>query len=60
MGRASTTASSLLSKIGRVARAVESPLEGTLKTVTISREADGWYVCFSCADVPVQPFAHRS
>jgi putative transposase len=31
------------------------PLAGTPKTVTISREADGWYVCFSCADVPVQP-----
>ena len=30
-------------------------MEGTPKTVTISREADGWYVCFSCADVPVQP-----
>jgi putative transposase len=23
--------------------------------VTISREADGWYVCFSCAQVPIQP-----
>jgi len=23
--------------------------------VTISREADGWYVCFSCTDVPIQP-----
>ena len=33
------------------------PLEGTPKTVTISREADGWYVCFSCADVPIQPLA---
>ena len=22
-----------------------------------AREADGWYVCFSCADVPVQPLA---
>jgi putative transposase len=31
------------------------PLEGALKTVTLSREADGWYVCFSCADVPVSP-----
>src|SRR5262249_57534662 len=31
------------------------PLEGVPKTVTISRQADGWYVCFSCADVPVQP-----
>jgi putative transposase len=29
-------------------------LEGTPKTVTIAKEADGWYVCFSCADVPVQ------
>jgi putative transposase len=32
-------------------------LEGTPKTVTISREADGWYACFACAEVPVQPFA---
>jgi len=31
------------------------PLEGTPKTVTVSREADGWYVGFSCADVPMQP-----
>jgi putative transposase len=30
-------------------------MEGTPKTVTIRREADGWYVCFSCVDVPVQP-----
>ena len=29
-------------------------MEGTPKTVTLSREADGWYVCFSCADVPVR------
>ena len=36
-------------------RALVPPIEGTPKTVTISREADGWYVCFSCADVPVQP-----
>jgi len=31
------------------------PIEGTPKTVAISQEADGWYVCFSCADIPVQP-----
>jgi putative transposase len=43
-----------LSKIGRTAIRWSRPLEGTPKTVTISREADGWYVCFSCADVPVQ------
>src|SRR5262245_42951256 len=45
----------VLSKIGRVAVRWSRPLEGTPKTVTISREADGWYVCFSCADVPTRP-----
>ncbi len=44
-----------LSKIGRVAVRWSRPIEGTPKTVTISREADGYYVCFSCADVPTQP-----
>jgi putative transposase len=45
----------VLSKIGRIAIRWSRPLEGTPKTVTISREVDGWYVCFSCADVPVRP-----
>ncbi len=45
----------VLSKIGRIAVRWSRPIEGTIKTVTISREADGWYACFSCADVPVQP-----
>jgi putative transposase len=45
----------VLAKIGRIAVRWSRPIEGTPKTVTISREADGWYVCFSCADVPVQP-----
>jgi putative transposase len=45
----------VLSKIGRIAVRWSRPIEGTPKTVTISREADGWYVCFSCADVPIQP-----
>jgi putative transposase len=45
----------VLSKIGRIAVRWSRPLEGTPKTVTVSKEADGWYVCFSCADVPVQP-----
>jgi putative transposase len=44
----------VLSKIGQIAVRWSRPLEGTIKTVTISREADGYYVCFSCADVPVQ------
>src|SRR5215467_11987451 len=43
----------VLSKIGRLAVRWSRPLEGAPKTVTISREADGWYVCFSCADIPV-------
>ncbi|HEU5198289.1 MAG TPA: transposase, partial [Ktedonobacterales bacterium] len=45
----------LLSKIGHLAVQWSRPLEGTPKTVSIIEEADGWYVCFSCADVPVQP-----
>src|SRR5215469_15633923 len=45
----------VLSKIGRIAVHWSRPVEGTIKTVTISKEADGWYVCFSCAAVPTQP-----
>jgi putative transposase len=44
-----------LSKIGRLAVRWSRPLEGTPKTVTIRREADGWYACFSCDQVPVKP-----
>src|SRR5262245_56186390 len=33
------------------------PLAGAPKTVTISREADGWYVGFSCAEAPTQPLS---
>ena len=45
----------VLSKIGRIAVHWSRPIEGTPKTVTILREADGWYVCLSCADVPMHP-----
>ncbi|MGZ6281767.1 MAG: RNA-guided endonuclease InsQ/TnpB family protein [Ktedonobacterales bacterium] len=45
----------VLTKIGRIGVRWCRPIEGTIKTVTISREADGWYVCFSCAEVPIQP-----
>ncbi|HLW00801.1 MAG TPA: transposase [Ktedonobacterales bacterium] len=45
----------LLSKLGHIAVRWSRPLEGTPKTVTISKEADGWYACFSCAEVPIQP-----
>jgi putative transposase len=45
----------VLSKIGRLAVRWSRPLEGTPRTVTLSREADGWYVAISCAEVPVSP-----
>jgi putative transposase len=45
----------VLAKIGRIAVRWSRPVEGSIKTVTISHEADGWYVCFACAEVPIQP-----
>jgi putative transposase len=45
----------VLAKLGRLAVRWSRPLEGVPKTVTIRREADGWYVTFSCAEVPIQP-----
>lgn len=45
----------VVSKIGRLAVHWSRPLEGTPKTVTITQEADGWYVSFSCAEVPITP-----
>src|SRR5262249_13192310 len=50
----------VLSKIGRIAVRWSRSLEGTPKTVTISREADGWYACISCAQVPIQPLVPTS
>jgi putative transposase len=45
----------VLSKIGRIAVHWSRPIEGTPKTVTVSKEADGWYMAISCAEVPTQP-----
>jgi putative transposase len=45
----------VLSKLGRIAVRWSRPIQGTIKTVTISKEADGWYVSFSCAEVPTEP-----
>ncbi len=45
----------VLSKIGRISVHWSRPIQGTPKTITISCEADGWYVAISCADVSVQP-----
>jgi putative transposase len=46
-----------LSKIGRIRLRLHRPLQGTPKTVTVSREADGWYACISCAEVPIEPLS---
>jgi len=45
----------ILSKIGRIAVRWSRPVWGIIKTVTISRKADGWYVCCSCAQMPTEP-----
>jgi putative transposase len=45
----------VLSKIGRIAVRWSRPVEGIIKAVTLSKEADGWYVCLSCAEVPTKP-----
>jgi putative transposase len=44
-----------LSKIRRIPLRLHRPLAGTPKTATVSKEADGWYVSFSCAQVPIRP-----
>ena len=45
----------VVSKIGRLGVRWSRPIGGTITTGTISKEADGWSVCFSCAEVPVEP-----
>jgi len=37
-----------LSKIGDVKIKLHRPIEGEIKTLTIRRQADGWFACFSC------------
>jgi putative transposase len=46
-----------LSKIGRVRVRLSRPLEGVVKTLTITREADGWYAVFTCEVQTPQPLA---
>jgi putative transposase len=42
-----------ISKVGLVRIFMHRPLEGKVKTLTVKREADGWYACFCCeADEP--------
>jgi putative transposase len=43
-----------LPKIGNVRLRLSRPVEGTCKTATVKREADGWYVVLVC-DVEIKP-----
>lgn len=40
-----------LSMLGSIKIVLHRPIEGAIKTVTIQREGDQWYICFSC-EVP--------
>jgi putative transposase len=42
------------STIGRITVRWSRPVEGTIKTGTVSREADGWDVCCSSAEAPAE------
>jgi len=41
-----------VSGIGRIAVRWHRPLEGTIKTLRIVRQTDGWYACFACEVEP--------
>lgn len=45
----------VLSKLGEIKCKVHRPIEGVIKTCTIKREANEWYVIFSCDAVPEKP-----
>ena len=47
-----------LAKVGDVKVKLHRPLQGTIKTVTIRRDVDQWYVTFSCEvpeEIPLPP-----
>lgn len=47
-----------LTKIGPLKIKLHRPIEGKIKTVTIKREGEHWYVCFSCEiEQDIQPVA---
>jgi putative transposase len=43
-----------VSSIGRLAVRWHRPIEGTIKTLRVVRQSDGWYACFAC-EVEPQP-----
>lgn len=50
----------VLRGIGPVKVRWSRPLEGTVKTVSIRRDADQWYVCFSCVVATPDPVVDLS
>lgn len=44
-----------LSKIGGVKIKLHRAIKGTIKTITIKREAGKWYAIFSCENAPIKP-----
>ncbi len=44
-----------LSKIGTAKIRMHRELQGKIKTVTVKREVDQWFVCFSCEVHPSEP-----
>jgi putative transposase len=45
----------VLAGVGALKVKWSRPIEGTIKTVTLRRSADQWYVCFSCVREVVPP-----
>ena len=45
----------VLAQSGRSAVRWSRPIAGTIKTITLWREADGWSVSFACVEVPCAP-----
>jgi len=48
--------------VGRVKVKLHRPIEGQIKTIAFKREADGWYVVFSCdlGDVTIPPSSKQA
>jgi putative transposase len=42
----------MISKVGKFKMRLSRPIEGDIKTITIRRESNKWYACFSCNNVP--------
>lgn len=45
----------VLSMVGDVKIRLHRPLEGTVKTITVSREGTHWYICFNCVLEVAEP-----